>query len=203
MAVEREYALRLAVAADAEALAVVHINSWREIYKDVFPERVLEELNAARHAAYWRSLVAAAPGGTVVCEREGTVMGFLSLAAAAGGDSRESAGEITSIYLDPQQWRRGYGAALMRWALSQAESRGWRRVISWSLRENRHARAFYESMGFHPDGASKTGHLGERFSGVKERYVTLVRFARLMPSSVSMRTAEDNRQNGCRDGRRR
>lgn len=202
MAVEREHALRLAVAADAEALAVVHIKSWREIYKDVFPERVLEELNAARHAAYWRSLVAAAPGGTVVCERGRAVMGFLSLAAAAD-DSGESAGEITSIYLDPQHWRRRCGAALMRWALSQAESRGWQRVISWSLRENRHARAFYESVGFHPDGASKTGHLGERFSGVEERYVTLVRFARLVTPSVSMRDAEHNGQNGCRDGRRR
>lgn len=178
MAGEREHALRLAVAADAEALALVHIKSWREIYKDVFPGRVLDELNAVRHAAYWRSVVAAAPGSTVVCEQGRAVIGFLSLAVAADGDSRESAGEITSIYLDPQHWRRGYGVALMCWALSQAESRGWRRVILWSLRENRQARAFYESMGFRPDGASKTGHLGERFSGVEETYVTLVRFAR-------------------------
>ena len=37
MAGERGHALRLAVAADAEALALVHIKSWREIYKDVVP----------------------------------------------------------------------------------------------------------------------------------------------------------------------
>lgn len=181
MAAEREHALRLAVTADAEALAWLHIKSWREIYKDVFPGRVLEELNAARHAAYWHSLLTAAPGDTVVCERRQAVVGFLSLTAATDCDSRESAGEITSIYLDPQHWRCGYGAELIRWALSQAESRGWRRVILWSLRDNRHARAFYGSVGFHPDGASKIGHLGERFSGVEEMYVTLVRFARALP----------------------
>lgn len=181
MGVERGHALRLAEPADAEGLALLHIKSWREIYKDVFPGRVLEELNAATHAAYWRSLVAADPGGTVVCELGPAVIGFLSLAAAADDGSGESAGEITSIYLDPQHWRCGYGAALMRWALSQAESRGWRRVILWSLRENRAARAFYESVGFHPDGASKTGHLGERFSGVEEMHVTLVRFAQWLP----------------------
>jgi len=178
---ERGHALRLAVAADAEALALVHIKSWCEIYKDVFPGHVLKKLNAAKHTAYWRSLVAATPGGTVVCERGRAVIGFLSLDAAGDGDSRESVGEITSIYLDPQHWRCGYGAALMRWALSRAESRGWRRLILWSLRENHHARAFYESIGFHADGASKTGHLGERFSGVEEMYVTLVRFARRLP----------------------
>lgn len=190
MAGERDHALRLAEAADAEALAQLHIKSWREIYKDVFPGHVLAELNAATHAAYWRSLVAAAPGGTVVCERGPAVIGFLSLAAAADDGSRESAGEITSIYLDPQHWRRGYGAALIRWALSEAECRGWRRVILWSLRENAHARAFYESVGFHPDGASKTGHLGERFSGVQEMYVTLVRFARRLPEVQSGRAVQ-------------
>jgi ribosomal protein S18 acetylase RimI-like enzyme len=181
MAGERGHTLRLAVAADAEALALVHIKSWREIYKGVFPGHVLERLKADRHAAYWRSLVAAAPGGTVVCERGRAVIGFLSLGAAGAGDSRESAGEITSIYLDPQHWRRGYGAALMRWALSEAERQGWRRLILWSLQENHHAQAFYESVGFRPDGACKTGHLGERFSGVEEMYVTLVRFARRLP----------------------
>ena len=67
---EPDPALRLALVGDAEALALVHIKSWCEIYRGVFPERVLEALDATRHAQFWRASVVAAPGCTVVCERD-------------------------------------------------------------------------------------------------------------------------------------
>ncbi|HVA54375.1 MAG TPA: GNAT family N-acetyltransferase [Gammaproteobacteria bacterium] len=172
------YVLRLAVEADAKALAQVHIKSWREIYRDVFPVHVLEKLDVAMHAEHWRSVIATVPANIVVCESDRVVIGFLSLGTSNDYDSCGTAGEITTIYLDPQHWRRGYGAALMSWALSQAENRGWQRINLWSLQENHRARAFYESVGFRFDGATKLGCLSERFSDTAELYVTLIRFSR-------------------------
>lgn len=170
--------IRLAIEEDAKALALVHIKSWREIYKAIFPHQVLDTLDAAKHQAYWRSFILESPFDTVVYEREQAVIGFLSLGRSNDDDTGESAGEIMSVYLDPPYWRCGYGGALIDWAVSQAEHRKWQRLTLWSLQRNSRGRAFYESVGFLPDGLTKCGCLNERFSGVEAITVTLMRFSR-------------------------
>lgn len=78
---------------------------------------------------------------------------------------------MTSIYVAPEQWGRGTGAALLGRAIDELVGRGWREVTLWVLAANDRARAFYSAFGFEPDGAAKTH---ER-SGQSE-----VRFRRLI-----------------------
>ena len=65
---------------------------------------------------------------------------------------------MAATYVDPECWRRGVGGALLRAAVAELLERGWGEVTLWVFTANDPAQAFYESLGFKPDGATKTGH---------------------------------------------
>ena len=44
--------------------------------------------------------------------------------------------------------------------LEAMRSRGWSRAALWVLRENTHARGFYERGGWTPTGAERAEHIG-------------------------------------------
>ena len=45
--------LRPAVLSDANAIAEVHVRAWRETYRGIMPDKVLDELSAERSAERW------------------------------------------------------------------------------------------------------------------------------------------------------
>jgi ribosomal protein S18 acetylase RimI-like enzyme len=51
--------------------------------------------------------------------------------------------------------RRGIGKQLVEYCEHQAIERGYGEVCLWVLAENTAAKAFYEKMGYMPDGAEK------------------------------------------------
>ena len=162
--------LRLATTDDARAIALVHIKSWQAIYRGRFPDQYLDSLNVDQRAANWARILSQQPEGTVVFERDAKIVGFLSLDRSRDQDADATVGEITSVYLDPDYWRRGHGSALIEWAKGCAHARGWQRLTLWVLRENEEARDFYAASGFAPDGATKEAMLGDGTSFVEMRY---------------------------------
>lgn len=68
-----------------------------------------------------------------VAERDGVLAGFIAY--------RE--GWIDQLYVHPAHHRTGIGAALLRKAMSGAES-----LQLWTFQRNESARAFYEAHGF-------------------------------------------------------
>lgn len=79
-------------------------------------------------------------------------------------------GEVLALYVLPELFRRGIGAALLQWATTESAARGWTQLTLWTLAANAGARAFYERCGWVLDGASKR----EPFAG---SVVDQVRFA--------------------------
>jgi GNAT superfamily N-acetyltransferase len=71
-------------------------------------------------------------------------------------DAPSNTGEIAALYVDPDRWRRGIGAALVDAATDAAYARTFRTLTLWVLAANSPARAFYDRMGFAPDGHTKT-----------------------------------------------
>jgi len=57
-------------------------------------------------------------------------------------------GEIVSIYLLPEYFRKGYGQRLLKTALIDMKTKGYKNCYLWVLKENSNARQFYESIGF-------------------------------------------------------
>jgi ribosomal protein S18 acetylase RimI-like enzyme len=145
--------VRDATPADVATIADVHIRTWQSAYAHVFPAEKLAALDARRpqRERFWRgALESPRPRShTSVAERKGHVVGFASIGPAAND---ESLGELYSIYVLPEEWGRGAGAALMVEALEQLRRQDFETAILWVIEDNPRARAFYERHGWRLEG---------------------------------------------------
>jgi GNAT superfamily N-acetyltransferase len=83
-----------------------------------------------------------ANGQVMVAEIDGRVGGF---AAVVGG-------ELDGLFVEPDLWRRGIGAALVDAATHEARRKG----LTLSVIANPAARLFYERCGFALEGEAQT-----------------------------------------------
>lgn len=83
----------------------------------------------------------------------------------------DSTGEVTGIYVAPSAWGRGGGRQLMEAALANLKAAGFATATLWVLEANRRARAFYERLGWDPEGARKIDDRGN-FVLLEVRYIT-------------------------------
>ena len=83
-----------------------------------------------------------ANGQVLVAELEGCVAGFAALVG----------GELDGLFVEPELWRRGIGAALVDAATHRARRKG----LALTVIANPTARDFYESCGFSLEGETQT-----------------------------------------------
>lgn len=83
-----------------------------------------------------------ANGQVLVAELDGRVAGF---AAVVGG-------ELDGLFVEPELWRRGIGAALVEQATLSARQRG----LTLTVIAGPAAREFYERCGFAVEGETQT-----------------------------------------------
>lgn len=143
-----DFAIRRALPADADAIAVVHVAAWRETYAGIMGAETLAGLSVERRALNWyrRLTEAGSDLAVFIAERGGALVGF-----AASGKGRDpdvpANGEIHGIYLLRAHQRSGIGRALMRAAAAYLRAAGYRSAYLWALEENRAAAAFYTRLG--------------------------------------------------------
>jgi GNAT superfamily N-acetyltransferase len=139
--------VRKARPADAEAVARIYVEAWRDTYPLILPKRVLLSMSVERQAMRWRNAIAlSAREAVYVAENErGAVLGMTSM-----GRARDLAlgydAEIYTLYVDPLMTGRGAGRALLRGAFQALGERGHLRCVIWAHAHNP-ARFFYEAMG--------------------------------------------------------
>jgi len=162
--------IRTARVNDAPALARVHVDSWRAIYRGLVPDSSLHGFTYEwREECFRQSLVTKAKE-TYVVQVEEEVVGFLTLGAAQDPDlDVDRTGEIWGIYISPGYWRKGIGKGLVEEAERILRSRRYEDVILWVLEGNQQARWFYEAMGFCLDGESKIIDWGTPLKAVRFR----------------------------------
>ncbi len=83
-----------------------------------------------------------AEGQVLVAELEGRIAGFASVIA----------GELDGLFVEPDHWKRGVGAALVEAAAHEARIQG----LSLTVTANPAARLFYEKCGFAVEGERET-----------------------------------------------
>lgn len=67
--------------------------------------------------------------------------------------------EVAALYVHPERWRTGTGAALLADARRLAAAHGAGATVLWVLTGNAPARAFYARQGFAADGLVRA-HVG-------------------------------------------
>lgn len=151
--------IRKATAEDAADIAAVHIRSWQTAYRGQLPDWFLDRLDdeLPHREANWRRSAEDA----WLAEADGRIAGFVFICKARDADIEPETGELGAIYLDPADWDKGYGRALMQRGESELKARGYRQAILWVLDSNERARRFYEIGGWEADGLKKTEHRGK------------------------------------------
>lgn len=136
---------------DAEALARVHVTSWRETYEGLLPAAFLARMSEPDYARrFARALTR--PGPHDVTLAAGDRYGLLGY--ASGGPSRRGeAGEaeIAVLYVLRAAQGEGVGRALMSETARTLKAKGAASLVVSVLRDNIRARGFYEHLGGAPD----------------------------------------------------
>ena len=140
-----EIRIRRANAADARAIARVHVDSWRSTYAGIVPEEFLVSLNIDDRAEMWGKMLAAEDALMFLAEDEAGVFGF-----ACGGKLREALNsfdaELYAIYLLRERQGKGAGRSLFDALTRALRTAGYSGMVLWVLKENP-AVKFYERMG--------------------------------------------------------
>lgn len=154
--------LRLARPADAEAIAALHLVSWRSAYRPFLPARVLDELDLVTHTAEWRRRVGVPEVQIALEEEGGELIGFC--AHGPTGDPEASVDprvwEIKNLHVHPERKGTGAGSRLFDAAVQHARRIEAGSVTLWVVEGNQVARAFYERKGMVTDGGRTTHTLG-------------------------------------------
>jgi L-amino acid N-acyltransferase YncA len=144
-----DFRIREATVEDAAAIARVHVATWQTTYTGLFPADFMASMTVERRTNMWRSNISTSREGgraVFVAEDAKGVFGFVS-----GGPEREHdalyKGELYAIYLLKTAEGRGAGRALLLRMAQFLRDQGYSNMLLWVLKDNPHARGFYEAMG--------------------------------------------------------
>lgn len=148
--------LRPAEPQDAIGVARVHVRSWQVGYRGLMPDDYLDQLRPEERAEKYRfgSLDPGEPA-TIVALEAGVICGFATTAPAHDPDVA-GYGEVCALYVDPDWWGRGIGAALVSAARARLFDLGFRDAVLWVLKGNSRAERFYRIDQWVPDGRLRT-----------------------------------------------
>lgn len=152
----KELSVRIARPEDADQLATVFIDAWRDAYRGVVDDAIIDALQHPDIASWLRNLVANTAARTFLAEKDHEVLGFTRF----GDDTDVPArGHVFALYVSPSAGRQGVGRRLLERAMDELDPMSTRAITLWVFEENHRARKFYEAAGFEPDGAARVEDL--------------------------------------------
>ena len=136
----------------------IYEQSWKSAYAGIVPQEYLDSIPKGQ----WASKVDRPGWTTLVCACGRKLIGTTSVSQSRFKEYPD-AGEIISIYFLPEYMHRGYGKELLKAAIDELRSQGFKEIFLWVLEENTNARRFYESQGFRQaDGKVEVELAGKR-----------------------------------------
>jgi ribosomal protein S18 acetylase RimI-like enzyme len=164
-----------AMETDVEAIARVHVQGWRESYKDLLSPASLAGLSVEERARMWRSTFTEPnPRALLLIGRaaNGEIVGFASGGPTRSGDSEllDTAAEIYAIYLLDKVKRQGLGRRLMAGLFDHLTGQGFASAGLWVLQDNLSARRFYERLGGKPGPGQELELRGQTVTEIAYRF---------------------------------
>lgn len=137
--------IRAAGRADAQAIGKVHVETWRDAYAGILPDRVLLKMSADVEGGRWVRALERRARVLVAEDAHGRIVGFGSCGRARGS-ALSFAGEVYTLYVLPDCQGVGIGRRLLGALFDTLEKTGHGSALIWVLQENP-SRFFYEAMG--------------------------------------------------------
>ena len=105
--------IRRAAPQDALSIARVHVRSWQEGYRGLLPAAFLDALSVEERARrYTFGSTDPAMPATFLVEDDAGICGFATTVPARDADAA-GLGELAALYVHPDRWGQGFGAALL------------------------------------------------------------------------------------------
>ena len=150
---------RVAWAGDANEIARLQTEAWREVYADVLPAEVLADLPVQEIAARWSESLAKpadARHRVLIALAGPKVHGFAVVQPAVDPDTDNVAdGEITEFTIEAAHRGEGHGSRLLHACVDTLRADGFQRALLWLPSTADQARAWLTAMGWQPDGAHR------------------------------------------------
>lgn len=160
--------IRPALPSDCPAIAKVQVDSYRSVYRGIFPDSYLSRFSYEDQTQDWHEwiafhredilLVAESPAAQVV----GYVLARAQSDIHPGYDS-----EVLALHVLKSHQRQGTGRLLLKKAVELLQQRGCKSVMLWTLKANP-IRRWYRSLG--------GKHIAEKRYQVEDREIEEIAF---------------------------
>jgi len=136
--------IRAATAADAAAIAALHVASWRSAYRGALPDAYLDgPIEAERFSVWTARLAALRPDDAVLVQASADrLRGFAAAFARPDGDAL-----LDNLHIAPSLRGQGLGRRLLTAVAQRMMAGGSRAMHLWVFDVNTGARRFYERHG--------------------------------------------------------
>lgn len=143
--------LRDAQAGDAERLAVLHVECWKEAYDGLLDPQILAGLSVGDRTASWTRQIKTLPPSSriLLVEAAGDLIGFGAIGAQRNKPLAKQGydGEINALYLRTQWQGFGLGGRLFKALTASLIEHSFRNASLWVLADNHSAVGFYRHLG--------------------------------------------------------
>ena len=160
--------IRHATPADAEVIAALHAESWRQSYRGVYSDAYLDGVVVEERRELWleRMRTIDERAITLLAEVDGTLVGFAHTYLRS--DPTWGA-LLDNLHVAPAFKRRGVGRALMATTAAHITARApGSGMFLWVLEQNESAQAFYRRLGGVCDGREESDAPGGgRITGLR------------------------------------
>jgi ribosomal protein S18 acetylase RimI-like enzyme len=132
---------------EAEAIAALHVQCWREAYSDILPLELLNSFSNQTRLPLWLAVIPNAERFVHAAYDDEKVVGFI-----ISGDSDKKLienqdGHLWGLYIAAEHSRLGIGRKLIASAAVDWLAKGGTSMTVGVLAENIRARSFYEALG--------------------------------------------------------
>jgi ribosomal protein S18 acetylase RimI-like enzyme len=147
-------------AAEAKALRDLHVLTWEVTYRPSAQEEWYGERLRAHSVRDWGEIVRSQTvrgGGVLTARSGGRIDGLCQYGPTEDHDhDPEQVGQIHRLYVHPARQRTGIGRSLLTASVGHLRQGGAHTATLWVLETDQGARAFYERLGWKPDGARQS-----------------------------------------------
>ena len=132
---------------EAETFAALHVQCWREAYRDIVPAELLAGMTPNKRLPMWQASLVNPQRFVLGAYADDAPAGFIISGPSDVKNIPEQDGHLWALYITASQHRKGIGRQLVYAATQHWLDRGGKSMTIGVLAENKPARAFYESLG--------------------------------------------------------
>lgn len=130
---------------DAQAIAKVHVDTWRTTYEGIIPTEFLNKLDYSERKNSWENNIMRTENVVFVVENEeGQIIGFADTSRRENNLELNST-DLTSLYLLEAYQGKGIGKLLMKTLFEHYKNQGYDKIYVDVLADN-NTRYFYEYL---------------------------------------------------------